>query len=321
MKRTLWLIFILGPLGLGVLQGVASGAEPVRMAYLQSDLHHLPLSVALEKGYFKEYGVDVAIAGIFRAGPETMSAFSADSLDMAYVGIAHTITAVANKTARIRVLAQVNADGSAIVVGNTSPIRSILDLSGKTVAVPGIATVQDFLLRKALTNSGLALNKVNIIVLKPPEMIGALRTAQIDAFIAWEPFPAKAVTSGVGRVLVTSKQIWPNHPCCVLVADVNFVKGHLTEIKAILRAHVKAIDFIKNNPEEAVNIAAKDTGMDKPTIRLAMKDVTYTSQIDVEGIQEYVRFLSELKFINVADPNAFVKGLIEPGFLEEVRSQ
>src|SRR5208282_5188137 len=173
-------------------------------AYLQSDLHHLPLCVALEKGYFKEYGVDVAIAGIFRAGPETMSAFSADSLDMAYVGIAPTITAVANKTARIRVLAQVNTDGSAIVVGNTSPIRSILDLSGKTVAVPGVSTVQDFLLRKALTNNGLALNKVNIIVLKPPEMIGALRTGQIDAFIAWEPFPAKAVTSGVGRVLVTS---------------------------------------------------------------------------------------------------------------------
>jgi NitT/TauT family transport system substrate-binding protein len=291
------------------------------MAYLQSDLHHLPLWVALEKGYFKEYGADVAIAGIFRAGPETMSAFSAGSLDMAYVGIAPTITAVANKTARIRVLAQVNAEGAAIVGGNTSPIRSILDLSDKTVAVPGVATVQDFLLRKALTNSGLALNKVNIIVLKPPEMIGTLRTGQIDAFIAWEPFPAKAVTSGVGRVLVTAKQIWPNDPCCVLVADVNFMKGHLTEIKAILRAHIKAIDFIKNNPEEAVNIAAKCTGMDKPTIRLAMKNVTYTSQINVEGIVEYTRYLSKLKFINVADPNAFVKGLLEPGFLEEVRSQ
>jgi NitT/TauT family transport system substrate-binding protein len=320
MNKTFLLIFILCLLTLGVLQGVASGAGPVRMAYLQSDIHHLPLWVALEKGYFKDDGVDVTIAGIFRAGPEIMSAFSAGSLDVAYVGIAPTITAVANKTARVCVLAQVNTDGSAIVVAKTSPIQSILDLRGKTVAVPGVSTVQDFLLRKVLANSELAINQVNIITLKPPEMIGALRTGQIDAFIAWEPFPSKAVTSGVGGVLVASKQIWPDHPCCVLVTDDNFIKNHQGQIKAILRAHIKAIEFIKNNPEEAVNIAGKYTGMDKQTIRLALKNVTYTSQLNVKGIQEYVRFLSELKFINVADPTAFVKGLLDPRFFKEVTS-
>jgi len=320
MKWKIFLILVLGLLGLGGSQGVAAGAKPVRMAYLQS-VHHLPLWVALEKGYFKENGVDVAIEGIFRAGPEIMSAFSAGGLDMAYVGIAPTITAVANKTAQVFVLAQVNADGSAIVVRNTSPIHSIPELSGKTVAIPGTSTVQDFLLRKALINSGLAMNKVNIIVLKPPEMIGALRTDQIEAFNAWEPFPAKAVTSGVGRMLVTSKQIWPNHPCCVLVADTDFVKGHSSEIKAVLRSHVRAIEFINNNPEEAVKIAAKYSGMDEQTIRQAMENVTFSYQIDAEGIQEYVRFLSELNYIKVTDPNVFVNGLIKPGFLEELRSQ
>jgi sulfonate transport system substrate-binding protein len=320
MKWKILLIFVLGLLSLGGFQGVATGAEPVRIAYIQS-VHHLPLWVALEKGYFKENGVDVAIEGIFRAGPEIMSAFSAGSLDMAYVGIAPTITAVANKTAQVFVLAQVNADGSAIVVGNTSPIQSIPDLSGKTVAVPGASTVQDFLLKKALTNSDLAMNRVNIIVLKPPEMIGALRADQIDAFNAWEPFPAKAVTSGVGRILVTSKQIWPNHPCCVLVADTNFVKRHSSEIKAVLRSHVRAIEFINNNPEEAVKIAVKYSGMDEQTIRKAMENVTFSYQLDAEGIQEYVRFLGELNYIKVTDPQAFVNGLIKPGFLEEIRSQ
>ena len=31
-----------------------SSAPPIRMAYLQSDIHHLALWVALEKGLFKE---------------------------------------------------------------------------------------------------------------------------------------------------------------------------------------------------------------------------------------------------------------------------
>jgi NitT/TauT family transport system substrate-binding protein len=319
MKRILLLVFVLCPLALGLFPGMATGAGPVRIAYLQSDMSHLPLWVALQNGYFKDYGVDVTVAGIFRAGPEIMSAFSAGNLDVAYVGIAPTITAVANKTAQVRVLAQVDTNGSAIVVAKTSPIRSILDLRSKTVAVPGVSTVQDFLLRKALANNGLPFNQVNIIVLKPPEMIEALRTGQIDAFIAWEPFPSEAVTSGIGRVLVTSKQIWPNHPCCALVADDHFVKHDKNKLEAILKAHIKAIKFIKNHPEEAINIAAKYTGMNKKTIRLGLKNGTFTYQLNVNGIEEYVRFLNKLKFINVADPNVFVKGLLDPKFLKEVK--
>ena len=64
--------------------------------------------------------------------------------------------------------------------------------------------MQDFLLQKALYKFKVDPRKVSIIVLKPPEMIGALKTDQIDAFIAWEPYPAKAQTMGVGRVLLTS---------------------------------------------------------------------------------------------------------------------
>ena len=73
----------------------AAAPEPVRMAYLQNDIHHLALWVALEKGFFQQEGVEVEIAGIFRAGPEVMSAFVAGALDMAYVGEAPTTFAAA----------------------------------------------------------------------------------------------------------------------------------------------------------------------------------------------------------------------------------
>ncbi|MDX1778298.1 MAG: hypothetical protein R3339_05420, partial [Thermodesulfobacteriota bacterium] len=37
---------------------------PIRLAYLQSDLHHLPAFVALEKGFYKREGVSVEVSGI-----------------------------------------------------------------------------------------------------------------------------------------------------------------------------------------------------------------------------------------------------------------
>lgn len=285
----------------------AVGEPAVRMSYLQNDIHHLPLWVALEKGYFKEEGVKVEIAGIFKAGPETMSAFAAGALDVGYVGEAPATTAVANKAARVKAVAQVNTEGSAIMVASGSKMKSPKDLEGKTVAVPGHSTVQDFLLRKALNKSGLGLDQVNIIVLKPPEMIGALRTKQIDAFIAWEPYPSKAVTSGVGRPLATSRDIWKDHPCCVIVADTGYLKKNLPKVRSIVRAHRRAIEFIKKNPDEAAKIAVKYTGMDEKTVKTATKNVAYTPKLSVEGEREYVIFLEKLKFIKVGNPDQFVK--------------
>ena len=297
----------------------AFGAGKVfRMGYLQGDLHQLACWVALEKGFFKKENVAVEIAGTFKAGPEEMTGFASGSLDVGYVGEAPATMAVANKMADVVVLAQVNTEGSAIVVRKASDIDAVTDLTGKTVAVPGFAQVQDFLLRKAFATHGVDAGKVNVIVLKPPEMIEALRTSQIDAFIAWEPYIAKAVTLGAGRVLINSSQIWPAHPCCVLIADAGLLKTNPDQIKGIVRAHVSATDFIHRNREEAVKIGKKYTGMDENTIRMAMRNITYTYALSVEGEMEYVTFLNKLGYMTVDDPETFTDRFINGDILMEV---
>ncbi len=293
-------------------------AQPVRIVYLQSDIHQLPCWVALEKGFFEKEGVKVEVAGIFKAGPELMSAFAAGALDMGYVGVAPATTAVANKIARVVVLAQVNTEGSAIVVKKEGKIQSIPELVGKIAVVPGHSTVQDFLFRKALLKFKIQPDQVKIMVLKPPEMIGTLRTDQIDAFIAWEPYPAKAITTGVGRILVSSRDIWKDHPCCVLVADEQFLRAHLEKAKALVRGHVKAIDFIHQDREEAIKIGVKYTGMDEASVRMAMENVTYTPVLSVAGEKEYVEFLTKLKYIKVEDTQIFVDRFMRPEFVKEI---
>lgn len=297
----------------------STSPKPVRMAYLQNDIHHLALWVALEKGFFQQEDVEVEIAGIFRAGPEVMSAFIAGALDMAYVGEAPTTFAVANGTADVKVIAQVNTEGSALVV-STGPdaIKRVSDLKGKTIGVPGHATVQDFLVKKALVKAGIDPLNVNILIIKPPEMISALRTGQIDAFIAWEPYPAKAFEMGVGRNLAASNDIWPDHPCCVLVTDSTYLKTDPEKVKKVLRAHVKATEYIGDHPEEAVLIGVKYTGMDEASVRRALQSVAYTYVPSVEGEKEYVRFLSDLGYITVDDIEAFVSNLIVGDLVDKI---
>jgi NitT/TauT family transport system substrate-binding protein len=292
--------------------------KPIRIGYLQSDIHQLACWVAMEKGFYEKNGANAEVAGIFKAGPEQMSAFAAGALDMGYVGEAPATTAVANRVAKATVMAQVNTEGSAIMVRKDSPIKKASDLAGKTVAIPGHSTVQDFLLQKALYKFKVAPKDVSIIVLKPPEMIGALKTGQIDAFIAWEPYPAKSQTMGVGRVLLTSREIWKNHPCCVLIADNGFRKQNAEEVRNMVKAHVEATNFIRESPEEAVKIGMKYTGMDEETVRTAMKNVNYTYELSIDGETEYVDFLSRLKYIDVPDTQAFVNRFIDPKVLIDV---
>ncbi|MEW5912914.1 MAG: ABC transporter substrate-binding protein [Thermodesulfobacteriota bacterium] len=321
MKKHLLLLALSALMALGGATAAWAERPPIRIGYLQADIHQLACWVALDKGFYRAEGLKVQVAGIFRAGPEEMSAFAAGDLDMGYVGEAPATTAVANGAARVQVVAQVNTEGSAIVVAKKSAITSLADLKGKRVAIPGHSTVQDFLLKKALSQAGLPLTAVQALVVKPPEMISALREGQIAAFIAWQPYPAKAQTMGVGRVLMDSGQIWPDHPCCVLVVAERFLASRPADARAMLRAHLRATRFIHEHPQEALAIGVRYTGMDQATVRLAMAGVKYTYQISVAGEREYVAFLKKLGYIKLGDVNGFVDRFLNRRLLEEVRKR
>jgi len=298
----------------------AAAAEKLRLGYLRSDLHHLAAWVAIEKGFFRDEGLEVEVAGIFNAGAEEMSAFASKSLDVGYLGMAPSVTGVANRAASVKAGALANAEGSAIVVKAGSSARSLKDLAGKTIAIPGYASVQDFLIRRALEAAGMAPAAVTIMVIKPPEMLGALETGQIDAFIAWEPHATKAVTKGVGRVLLKSSEIWRGHPCCVVAFEGDVVRGRPGVVQSFLKAHAKATAFILANTDEAVRIGVQYTGMDEATVRAALGNITYRAELERAPIREYASYLTRLGYIKETDPEALLREYVDPaGLVKEDR--
>ena len=188
--------------------------------------------------------------------------------------------------------------------------KGLSTLKGKVIAIPGHSTIQDFLLRKALSDSGLNSNFATIITIKPPEMISTLSSNNIDAFIAWEPYPSMAIIRGFGKIMIYSKDIWQDHPCCVLVVSNEFLMKYPSKVNLLFNAHLKSIDYIKNNLDDAVNIGVKYTGMDKKTIELALENIQFDHQISINKAIDYVQFLNKLGYTSVTDPQSFVKSLI-----------
>jgi NitT/TauT family transport system substrate-binding protein len=317
--RTLALILLLavaGTLAVGLFTGLAgcgkqeTATRHVRLGRLNNDLHQLAFYVAQQKGYFEAEGLEVEVAGVYASGPDEMSAFQAGALDAGYLGMAPAMLAVANGKANVKGLAQANLNGSAIVVRDPGTIAGVVDLKNRKVATPNPGTVQDFLLRRALENEGLAIRDVNEVFMAPPEMLAALSSSSIDACVFWEPNVATAESKGLGAVLLDSSRIWDNHPCCALVVSQNFLQADPEAASALARAHARATAFIRDNPEEAVRMAAAFTGLDEAVVKQAMGRIVFTSEFNVAAIREYARFLAEQGLVNIDDPDAFVDGFL-----------
>jgi len=296
---------------LGLFDCQKNSSEPLRLGYLNGDLHQLPALVALEKGLFAENGLAVKVAGIFSAGPEEMSAFRAGELDLGYVGIAPAVSSVANTGTAVKIVSLVNQEGSSLVISSSdNQIHALADLAGNPIAIPGFSTVQDFLLRLAWENQNLKPDLLKIIVVKPPEMGETLHQGSIKAFIAWEPFPTLAISSGKGKILVSSREIWPGHPCCVLIASGKTLKERPGLEDALKKTNREAIDFIRSNPDEAVKIAVKNTGMPDNVIREAMTRITYSPDIRREDLKRYVDFLARMGYVKISDAEKFLDEIL-----------
>ena len=297
--------FILASLvftSIGSLSGCAPMApSTVRIGYLLGDLHHLPFFVAQDRGFFLEEGLNVEVVGPFDAGPAEMDALAANQIDMGYVGVAPAMLAAARKIP-LSIVSGVNLEGSGLVTG--MDINSVAELKSKKIATPAPGSIQYVMFGMLLAGNNLGYNDIELFpgTVKPPDMPQSLQTGRINGYFVWEPFVAKSVVGGYGKVLVESKDIWPGHPCCVIVTGGDFVRSHESTVASVIRAHRRAIDFIEANPAEAKAIAGKWTRLDPAIIDNAFGRVKYTYSLSRDDIK---RFVSEI--ISLGE-----KGAIKP---------
>ena len=79
---------------------------------------------------------------------------------------------------------------------------------------------------------------------------------------------------------------------------------------SLLKAHLKSINYIKDNVMEAITIGVKYTGMDKKTVEFALKNIQYDHRINTTQVIEYIEFLNNLGYTSITHPQTFIKSLI-----------
>lgn len=213
---------------------------------------YAPLYLAEEKGFFKKQGVEVSLLKI----DDTAARRSALQSGDVHASV-NTVDAFSNVIAggiKAKVVLKLDDSlgGDGLVVDKE--ITSVQDLKGIEIAYPE-GQPSHFFLIKLLQENGMSLKDIITTPMEADQAGVAFMAKSVKAAVTWEPWLTNAVNAGHGRVLASTKDL----PVIVDVLTVrnDYLEKNPETIKGVIKAWMDAIEYWKENQEEANAIMAK----------------------------------------------------------------
>jgi NitT/TauT family transport system substrate-binding protein len=274
----------------------------LRIGY-QPSTHHIAEMVAVDKGWWlndlKPFGINEIKEFQFQNGPPEMQSMLAGDLDVAYVGVAPPISAIAQGL-DAKIVAGVSVNGSNLVFRtglNYSGPQSLVGLSVGTFP-PG--SIQDITLKKWLKENGVDVSKVKILPMGPGDAVTAITAGKVDAVFLPQPSPAIIEREGNGRSVVAAGQMWPNAAANCIVVSGKLIRTQPDLVEQIIKTHIKATDYANANPIEAAKIYSNRTHQDLQTIEYSLQTwdgrLISDPKVEMPSVEEYARVNYELNY-------------------------
>jgi NitT/TauT family transport system substrate-binding protein len=282
-------------------------AAPVKTLVIgyQPSTHQMAEITAMSKGWWQQdlapLGVENVSDKVFPSGPPEMAAMQAGELDIAYVGAAPVLTALATGL-DAKIVAGVNTQGSDLVVRNDLDYKGPQSLNGTTIATFPAGSIQDTILRDWLKKNNLTPDKDVIIkAMTGGDAITAITAGKVDAVFLPTPSPSTIVNQGTGKIVVHSGEMYPNHTCCVLVVSGKLIREHPEIVRQILKTNDKAVAYNEQNLDDAAVIYATKTGANLTDVQSSLKewDGSWASDpnVIINPVLDYAKIQYDLGYI------------------------
>lgn len=231
--------------------------------------------VASKLGYFKEEGLD-AEASYTALGKFAMDALNAGSAD--YCGVVDMNVAQTLYTQKdMAILCEFSepVKGIKVLGRKDKGVNTGKDLRGKKIAVFFGVNIHIFI-QKFLQEQGIQLKEVELVNLAPPDAAAAFISGAVDAVVTWQPiiYNIQQKVGDVTAVLTENSQAyWPYK--LILVTKRSRLEKHDDEARKVLRAMIKADEFIARSPQEAYAMLATHLQLDPSTTATFCREIHY----------------------------------------------
>jgi NitT/TauT family transport system substrate-binding protein len=207
-----------------------------------------PLLIAHANGTLNDVGFTTSDPVMFRSWADLVESFQSNAVDVVHLLMPLAVQLRFGAQLPLKVVAWNHTNGSALTAAEK--INSVADLAGETVAVPFWWSIHNVVLQKLLRANGIepilqgnaskAEKTTKLVVLPPADMVPALASGSIAAFIVADPFNALAETTESGKILRFTGDVWRDHACCVTVVSESFVDKSNDAAQSLVNALAKA---------------------------------------------------------------------------------
>ena len=239
---------------------------------------HIPIMLAIDKGYFKEVGIDVEAKSV-PSSADRVRAVTSGSVAFSNLGRIAVISEMANDNKSFYFFANVDDSPGNEGCWARPGFASFKDLKGKKVAANTSAQIT---MNGLLENEGMAEKDVQFVNLPGGEMAGAIARGDVDAACVWEPLFTNVKNAAPGGKLLGTDMDTPNFKKFGTMAspDIMIISRKLVDEQPALAGKLvaaifKGVKYTNENPEDTAKIVAHYFRQDPAVVLAAMKKFKY----------------------------------------------
>ena len=252
------LVAAVAVVGAQVASPAAWAAQPLKVGY--SDWPGwVAWQVAIDKGWFKQAGVDVKFEWFDYSA--SMEAFAAGKIDAVTMTNGDALVTGAGGARSVMVMLTDYSNGNDMIIGKPG-VKSLKDLKGKKVAVE-FGLVEHLLLLNGLKKAGMKESDVTLVNAKTNEMPQVLASGDVAAVGAWQPIAGQAIKGLPGSRPIYTSADEPGLIYDVLAVSPTSLAARKAEWQKVVLVWDKVVSFI-NDPKtqpEALKIMAARVGV------------------------------------------------------------
>lgn len=257
LKRTILLV-LFGALITACGTGAGVGAEndaliPVKLPLgFIPNIQFAPLYVAVEKGYFREAGVEIEFDYSFET--DAVALVGADELQFAVVSGEQVLLARAQGLPVVYVAAWYQQYPVAVVAKAEQRVATPADLAGKRIGLPGLYGANYIGLEALLFSAGLGDEDVTLdsIGFNQVEALATDQVQAVSVYAANEPVQLRAQGYEVDEILVAEHvQLASNG----LITNEKTLAEKPELVRGLTEAILKGLADAISNPDEAYELS------------------------------------------------------------------
>lgn len=242
--------------------------------------------IAIENGYFEDEGLDIEQVTVDAA--HVSEAIGADQVDVG-MGLIGKLLQPLENGLPIKFTTGIHTGCTKLLVPGDSDIKSIADLKGKKIGVPGLADAATVVSKRSLSAAGIGVTdqnmEVEFSVYSRNDLAQALQNGAVDAIALGDPAASIAEEQyGLTALIDTATDPeYKDEYCCAAFVTSKLAEENPKAAAAFTRAVQKASQWVQENPDETAKIITEKEYVSGDADFCAQILKTYNYKPSVQG--------------------------------------